>query len=165
MSSRAAERPATTEATEGTSLRTPLIEDGEIEGLVPLGTLLGRAGRLLGAGTAMSGSLAVVVVEIEGISRMSPEDVATVARSVRADLRFDDPLARVGDAAFAAAVPLAPGSSTAAQVEAHLASRVRAAMARHQGARVHAAHVVAPLDGGQEADELLRAAVVKLRAR
>lgn len=147
------------------SVRTLLGTDGEIEGLVPLGALLGRAGRLLGAGTAMSGALTVVAVEVEGVTDPSAEDVARVARAIRTELRFDDPLARIGDLSFVAVVPLAPGASTAAQVEAHLSARVRSAVAPHPAARVHAAHVVAPLNGGQDADELLRAAVVKLHAR
>lgn len=146
------------------SVRSLLGADGGIEGLVPLGALLGRAGRLLGAGTAMTGSLAVVAVEVDGVAEPSVEEATRVAGSIRAELRFDDPLARIGALAFVAVVPLAPGGATGAQVEAHLARQVRAAVARHPRARVHVAHVVAPLSGGQDADELLRAAVVKLRA-
>jgi hypothetical protein len=156
-------RPASALAQDD-PLRSLLEDDGEIEGLVPLGALLGRAGRLLGAGTAMSGSLAVLILDVENVSQLSTEEVARVARAMRTELRFDDPLARIGDLSFVAVVPLAPGGSSAAEVEAHLAARLRNAVAARQGARVHAAHVVAPLDGGQDADELLRAAVVKLRA-
>ena len=156
---------AATPSSRDESLRSFLAGDGEIDGLVSLGTLLGRAGRLLGAGTAASGSLAVVVLDVEGVPEPTAEEVGRVARSIRVELRFDDPLARIGELSFVAVVPLAPGAATAAQVEAHLSARVRSAVIQHPGARVHAAHVVAPLDGRQDADELLRAAVVKLRAR
>ena len=161
----AAPQAAATPPPPDESLRSFLGGDGEIDGLVSLGTLLGRAGRLLGAGTAASGSLAVVVLDVEGVPEPTAEEVGRVARSIRAELRFDDPLARIGQLSFVAVVPLAPGAATAAQVEAHLSARVRSAVIQHPGARVHAAHVVAPLDGRQDADELLRAAVVKLRVR
>ena len=161
----AAPHAAATPSSRDESLRSFLAGDGEIDGLVSLGTLLGRAGRLLGAGTAASGSLTVVVLGVEGVPEPTAEEVGRVARSIRAELRFDDPLARIGELSFVAVVPLAPGAATAAQVEAHLSARVRSAVIQHPGARVHAAHVVAPLDGRQDADELLRAAVVKLRAR
>ncbi len=146
------------------SFRSLLVEEEEIDGLVPLGALLGRAGRLLGAGSSMSGSLAAVAVEIEGVEDPSADRVTDVVRSIRTGLRFDDPVARIGELSFVAVVPLAPGGATAAQVEDHVSGQARAAVARIAGARVHAAHAVAPLNGGQDADELLRAAVVKLRA-
>lgn len=152
-------------ALQGDSVRSLLGDDAEIDGLVPLGALLGRAGRLLGAGAATSGSLAVVALEVEGMDDAQLDEVARVARAIRSELRFDDPLARIGNLSFVAVVPLAPGAASGSHVEAHLSGRVRLAVARHPGARVHAAHVVAPLNGGQDADELLRAAVVKLRAR
>lgn len=112
----------------------------------------------------MSGSLAAVAVEIEGVEDPSADRVTDVVRSIRTGLRFDDPVARIGELSFVAVVPLAPGGATAAQVEDHVSGQARAAVARIAGARVHAAHAVAPLNGGQDADELLRAAVVKLRA-
>lgn len=133
-------------------------------GLVPLGALIGRAGRLLGAGTAASGSLAVVVVTIEGMPHQDAGVVADLVRSLRSDLRFDDPLARIGASSFVAVVPLAPGGASSDQVEARLADRAREAVAPHPGAVVRAAHAVAPLSAGRDADELLRSAVVKLRA-
>lgn len=157
--------PAQAQDPQGDSVRSLLGDDAEIEGLVPLGALLGRAGRLLGAGAATSGSLAVVAIEVDGVDGAAVDEVARVARAIRSELRFDDPLARIGDLSFVAVVPLAPGAASGSHVEAHLSGRVRLAVARHPGARVHAAHVVAPLNGGQDADELLRAAVVKLRAR
>jgi hypothetical protein len=135
-----------------------------VPGLLPLGALLGRAGRLLGAGTLVSGTLAVVVVAVEGAAPQSAAVVADLVRSLRTDLRFDDPLARIGSLSFVAVVPLAPGGSSPEQVEARLVDRAREAVASLPGAVVRAAHVEAPLSAGREADELLRSAVVKLRA-
>jgi hypothetical protein len=135
-----------------------------VPGLVPLGALLGRAGRLLGAGSTAHGSLAVIVVTVEGVPQQDTGVVANLVRSLRTDLRFDDPVASIGGLSLVAVVPLAPGGASADQVEARLVERAREAVASHAGAVVRAAHVVAPLSAGRDADELLRAAVVKLRA-
>lgn len=129
-------------------------------GLLPLGALLGRMGRLLGAAGAGGGLLAMVVVEVTG-GPIDDRAVATVAAALHAQLRFDDPVARIGEATFAAVVPLAPGTSTGDALETHLAQAVTDALA---GTEVRAAHVVANLDDRRDADELLRAAVGKLCA-
>jgi hypothetical protein len=141
-----------------------LLGDGAVPGLVPLGALLGRAGRLIGAGFSTHGSLAVIVVTVDGVPQQVPDVLAGLVRALRSDLRFDDPVASIGGMSFVAVVPLAPGAASADQVEARLVDRVREAVASYPGAVVRAAHVVAPLSAGRDADELLRAAVVKLRA-
>ena len=135
-----------------------------VPGLVPLGALLGRAGRLLGAGSSAHGSLAVIVVTVDGVPQQAPGVLADVVRAFRTDLRFDDPVASIGGMSFVAVVPLAPGAASSDQVEARLVDRAREAVASYPGAVVRAAHVVAPFSAGRDADELLRAAVVKLRA-
>jgi hypothetical protein len=133
-------------------------------GLISLGALIGRAGRLLGAGAAASGSLAVVVVDVGGVADPVADAVAAVARALHAELRFDDPVARIGRLSFVAVVPLAPGGASGDLVEAKLVESVRSAFQGHARAVVRAAHVVAELSSGRDADELLRSAVVKLRA-
>ncbi len=150
---------------DGDTFRALLTEEPEVAGLVPLGTLLGRAGRLLGAGTALSGELAVVALAVDGPATRGEHVVAEVTQALRRGLRFDDPVARIGALSFVAVIPLAPGAANASKVEDHLAGLVRAAVESDPQLRVRSAHVVAPLNGGHEADELLRAAVVKLRAR
>lgn len=160
-----------TSAHQAGSFRSVLDTEQDIDGLVSLGSLLGRAGRLLGAassigaGSSASGTLAVVAVEFEGLSGATTDQVAHIVRSMRTGLRFDDPVARVGELCFVAVVSLVPGSVTAAQVEAHVRERARAAANGLPGANVRVAHAAAPLNGGRDADELLRDAVVKLRAR
>lgn len=130
-------------------------------GLVPLGALLGRAGRMLGASVAGGGTLVLVVVEVMG--EIDEDAMVVAAHALRGQLRFDDPVAQVGGRAFVAAVPLVSGSSTGANVEEHLVSTVRSAIAS-DAASVRSAHVVADLAGRHDADELLRQAVAKLRA-
>ncbi len=130
-------------------------------GLVPLGALLGRTGRMLGASAVGGGALVLVVVEVVG--EVDEDAIVVAAHALRGQLRFDDPLAQVGDRAFVAAVPLVPGSSTGANVEEHLVTTVRSAIAS-DAASVRSAHVVADLAGRHDADELLRQAVAKLRA-
>ncbi|HUA94425.1 MAG TPA: GAF domain-containing protein, partial [Acidimicrobiales bacterium] len=46
--------------------RDLLAEEGLPPGLIPVGALLGRTGRMLGAGSSAAGSLAVVAMEVEG---------------------------------------------------------------------------------------------------
>lgn len=131
-------------------------------GLLPLGALLGRAGRMLGAAGSGGGSLALVVIELVAGERIDDEVGLMAAHALRGQLRFDDPLARIGATAFAAVVPLVPGSSSGVGVEEHLAETVRSAVA-HDDVVVRSAHVTAGLDERRDADELLRAAVGKLR--
>lgn len=139
-----------------------LAEEDRVKGLVPLGALLGRTGRLLGAGSQTAGSLAVVAFSVTG-SAWPPDDTAMlVSRALRAELRFDDPVARVDEATFVAVVPLAPGGTDHDGVTQRLATSVRAAL-EATGATVGAAHVAVALAEGADADDLVRAAVGKLR--
>ena len=141
-----------------------LLGHGSVEGLVPLGALLGRVGRLLGAGCSALGSLAVIVVTVDGVAQQDTGVLAELVRSLRTDLRFDDPVASIGGLSLVAVVPCAPGAASPDQVEARLVDRAREAVASFPGAEVRAAHVVAPLMAWRDADELLRAAVLKLPA-
>jgi hypothetical protein len=146
--------------------RDLLAEEDLPPGLIPVGALLGRTGRLLGAGGTAAGSLAVVVLELDGPAEEVEGAVPAVARELRAQLRFDDPLARIGRAAFAAfaaVVPLVPGGSSGELVEARLAEALRAATGGRE-LQVRSAHVVADIRASHDADELLRSAVGKLRA-
>jgi hypothetical protein len=143
--------------------RDLLAEEGLPPGLMPVGALLGRAGRMLGAGSAAAGSLAVVAMEVEGAAgEVGDLLVPAAVRELRAQLRFDDPLARIGRSTFVAVVPLVPGGSSGELVEARLADALRAAVAGRQG-QVRSAHVVADIRASHDADELLRSAVGKLR--
>ncbi len=141
-----------------------LLGGGSVPGLVPLGALLGLAGRFLGAGSAARGSLSVIALTVDGMAQPGAGVMEHLVQSLRTDLRFDDPLASIGGLSFVAVVPLSPGGASSEQVEARLVDRAREAVASHPGAVVRAAHVVAPLSAGHDADELLRAAVGKLRA-
>ena len=141
-----------------------LLAEGDLPpGLIPVGALLGRTGRLLGAGGSSAGSLAVVVVEVEGPAAQVEDLVPAAVRELRGLLRFDDPLSRIGRTAFAAVVPLVPGGSSGELVEARLAEALRAAAAGYE-VQVRSAHVVADIRASHDADDLLRSAVGKLRA-
>ena len=142
-----------------------LLGSGALEGgLVPLGAFLARTGRLLGAGADASGALAVVVLDVAGATGSPDELVTRAARALRAELRFDDPLTRIGRTGFAVAVSLVPGGATGDAVETRLAAALQDAMPAQGDVIVRAAHVVADLRGSHDADELVRAAVGKLRA-
>ncbi|MGH9088181.1 MAG: hypothetical protein ACRDYZ_08720, partial [Acidimicrobiales bacterium] len=134
-----------------------------VTGLLPLGALLGRTGRLLGAAGAGGGLLAMVVVELAG-DAVEDDVLLLAAHAIRGQLRFDDPVARVGDAVFAAAVPLAPGTSTGTALEDHVGQAVSSAIASDD-VEVRVAHVVAQLDDRRDADELLRSALEQLCAQ
>lgn len=164
----AAERPAAAPA--GAAERsaaarqdplTELLQGGDAAtGLIPLGALLGRTGRMLGASAAGGGAIALVVVEVT--DAVDEDAMLAAAHALRGLLRFDDPLSRVGDRAFVAVVPLVPGASNGTGVERHLADAVRGAVAAH-GPQVRTAHLVAELSDRRDADELLRQVVAKLR--
>ena len=137
--------------------------DALVAGLVTVGTLLGRTGRMLGAGAATAGTLAVVAVEVDGPDGSDEELVPRAVHELRAQLRFDDPLARIGPCAFVAVVPLVPGGSSGDVVEGRLAEALRVAAAGLD-VQVRSAHEVADVRASHDADELLRSAVGKLRA-
>jgi hypothetical protein len=144
--------------------RDLLAEEGLAPGLISVGALLGRTGRMLGAGSSAAGSLAVVVLEVQGVAGQVGDLLMPAAvRELRLQLRFDDPLARIGRGTFVAVVPLVPGGSSGELVEARLADALRAAVAGRE-VLVRSAHVVADIRASHDADELLRAAVGKLRA-
>lgn len=139
-------------------------QDDPTTGLQPLGALLGRTGRLLGAGADTGGSLVVVVAEIEGMPTPSDVILARAAAALRAELRFDDPLARLdGTSVFIAVVPLVPGGVGADVVHGRLSEALWAAVAG-SGAAVRVVHMLVDLGAAGDADELLRLAVGKLRA-
>ncbi len=71
--------------------------------------LLDRTRRLLCAG-ARTGSLVVVALAISGAPGPADETASIAARAVRTDLRFDDPVARLGETGIVAVVPMAPGA-------------------------------------------------------
>ena len=132
-------------------------------GLVALGALLGKTGRFLGAGEGAGGSLAVVALEVSGVSGMPKATMARVARAIRADLRFDDLVSGVGARGFIAVVPLAPGGTGAQALADRLAASARAAVGA-TGAVVRSAHVAVDLGSHVDADahELLRAVLDEL---
>ena len=98
----------------------------------------------------------MIVVELLG--DVHEDAVPLAAHALRSELRFDDPVARLGDFAFAAAVALAPGTSTGQSIEHHLAQAIESAT----DLRVRSAHEVASLDDSRDADEILRSALSKL---
>jgi len=141
-----------------------LTEESPVKGLLSLGALLGRAGRLIGASAlAGGGALAFVVVEVVCPAGVSGDFVQRASHAIREELRFDDPVARIGRSAFAAVVPLVPGSSDADLVEARVADALRSGVVGAcEDATVCSAHVVAESGDSLDADELLRLAVRKL---
>lgn len=137
-------------------------EEDAQTGLLSLGALLGRAGRLLGAGLEASGSLVVVALDVAGAVGPEPEVAGRVAGALRAELRFDDPVARVGARGFVVALAVAPGGAAAPVVEERLAAALQTALGAD--VVVRSAHEAAALSGQADADELVRAAMRKLRA-
>jgi hypothetical protein len=134
-------------------------------GLVALGTLLAKTGRLLGAGEAADGSLALVALEVSGDSGTAEDTMARVARAIRADLRSDDLVSAVGTRSFVAVVRLAPGGTAAQALADRLAAAARAALGASD-AVVRSAHLVADLASHvqPDADQLLRAVLGELHA-
>ncbi|MDA8316724.1 MAG: hypothetical protein M0010_16375 [Actinomycetota bacterium] len=130
-------------------------------GLLPLGTLLGRTGRLLGAGEGAGGSLAVVALEVSGASGTPKDTMARVARAIRADLRFEDLVSGLGATGFIAVVPLAPGGTGAQALADRLAASARAAVGT-TGAAVRSAHVAVDLSSHADAADLVRAVLDEL---
>lgn len=132
---------------------SPRVQDA-VDGVLSPAALLERTRRLLGAGTK-AGSLVVVALDVVGAAGPVDATAAAVARAIRADLRFDDPLARLGETRFLAVVPLAPGGTGAEAVADRLAASVRAAIDT-TGVVVRSAHVRADLGAHADAVELVR---------
>jgi O-antigen/teichoic acid export membrane protein/GGDEF domain-containing protein len=143
-----------------------LSESDSLSGLPSAGALLARLGRLLSVtGTGwqlLVGALRVAAVEGWAAVGAPRPVVVAAADALRANLRFDDPVARVAPATFAFAMPFLPGSRSAAQIAEHL----RADVARAVGGAVvgeppavEVGHVVASLPTEEEADDLVRKAV------
>lgn len=141
-----------------------LFDEDSVHGLLSLGALLARTGRLLGAAGEASGALAVMALEVAGAPVVDADVVAVAARGIRMVLRFDDPVCRLGSTVFVAVVPLTPGGTGADATAARLTESVRAAVAG-SGAVVRSAHVVADLATAVDVEELVRGAVRKLRAQ
>lgn len=148
----------------------------EAGGRVSLGTLLARAGRLMGSLHDTGGSLLVGAFEVVGNGHGDAEHSAAVeaaAGALRAELRFDDPVACVGTGLLVLAAPLAPGASGGPATAAHLAAAVGGAVeaataGRSRGGRggteVRHAHVVAGPPFHEEVDQLVRRVVRDTRA-
>ena len=169
--------------------------DGHGEGQVSLGTLLARAGRLMGAldgtgepaggrlrggGRANGNGNGHANANANGNGnghangtgtgngRAAVADRALVgaaAGALRAELRFDDPIACVDSSLLVVAAPLVPGASDGPTTAAHLSDAVgRAVEAARRGAvpgrpagdGVRHAHVVGePPPFGKEVDRLV----------
>jgi hypothetical protein len=136
-----------------------------VTGLPPLASLLGRIGRMLGAAQSTDAALAVIAIEFTG-PEASDDGQRAAADALHAQLRFDDPVARLGQYVFATALPFVTGITSGENLERGLTDAVKAAVASSgSDVEIHAAHIVASLAGGDDADQLLRSAVEKLRAR
>ena len=184
-----------------------LVESDAVTGLPSTGAMIARVGRLLGTGGAgwalLVGAIEVAISGTPGPSGAPDGILVSAAGALRANLRFDDPVARVGGATFVFAVPFLPGGTSAPQVAEHLRAAVVAAVTDrsdgtdghgadapgpdapgpdapdgpagagrgHEASRaaagpvVRLASVVCSLPSTDEADGLLRSAVLALRAR
>jgi GGDEF domain-containing protein len=94
--------------------------------------MIARVGRLLGSGGAgwdlLVGVIEIAISGTPGPSGAPDGILVSAAGALRANLRFDDPVARVGGATFVFAVPFLPGSTPASQVAEHLRAAVAAAV-------------------------------------
>ncbi|HUA96179.1 MAG TPA: hypothetical protein VMB82_11720, partial [Acidimicrobiales bacterium] len=153
----------------------------EASGLVPLVTLLARTGRLMGALGSSGNPLLVGAFEVVGGAPASPaQAVAAAACALRAELRYDDPIACVDARLLVIAAPLAPGASDGPSTMAHLSGAIDEAVGDHGGTnggpyrggsgfhgagyQVRHAHVVAEPPFDQEVDCLVRQVVDDLRS-
>jgi hypothetical protein len=157
----------------GVTARTPLADPpeetppagspgggGAVDGVLSPAALLDRTRRLLGGG-ARAGSLVVVALDVVGATGPANDVAAAAARAIRADLRFDDPVARLGETRFVAVVPLAPGGTGAQAVADRLSASVGAAL-DGAGVVVRSAQVRADLAAPADAVDLVREVTGKL---
>jgi hypothetical protein len=158
----------TTPSRSGVAAADPLQDllagNDPVTGMPPLTSLLGRMGRMLGAAQSADAALAVVAIEIPA-DHASEAGQRAAAEALRAQLRFDDPVAHIGQSVFATALPFVTGITSGESIERGLMQAVKAAVAGSDSeAEIRAAHIVTSLAGGDDADQLLRLAVEKLRA-
>ena len=127
----------------------------EVTGFAGLGAFFSRTGRIMGGSEPRA--VAIVVLEVSDTSR--PEELVAQlgATTLRSQIRGSDPVARIGQASFAVAVALDPGSTLAPAIEQRLAGALRTALhGATVAAAVRSAHVMAEPEQKIEADELLR---------
>lgn len=153
----------------------------EASGLVPLVTLLARTGRLMGALGTTGSPLLVGAFEVVGDPPAAPaRAVVAAADALRAQLRYDDPIACVDARLLVIAAPLAPGASDGPATMAHLSGAIGEAVgdctrpdgparwgspaSEGSGYHVRHAHVVAEPPFDKEVDRLVREVVDDLRA-
>ncbi len=135
-----------------------LVESDAVTGLPSPVAMIGRVGRLLGSGAA-GWALLVGAIEVEISGAPGPSGVpdgilVSAAAALRANLRFDDPVARVGGATFVFAVPFLPGTTPAPQVAELLRAAVVAAVTgRRDGADGHGADAPGPVAPGPDAPD------------
>ena len=182
--------PRAGDLSSASDLARLLREEDPATGLLALGALLAKTGRLLGAlGAAADGSIAVVALEVSAIpaaargatTRVAGGDtaggtaddtagdtavVARAVRAIRAELRHDDLVSSLGGTGIVAVVPFAPGSAGAQAVDDRLAASARAAV-HATGAVVRSAHVAVDFASRTarhaEAHELVRDVLTKLQ--
>jgi O-antigen/teichoic acid export membrane protein/GGDEF domain-containing protein len=155
-----------------------LVESDPVTGLPSAAALLARLGRILGAADEPGWALGLVALQLvrsNGVALLavpSEELLSAIAAALRAELRFDDVVARIGPRTFVAVVPLVDGDAQVSEVAAHLDATVRAVVASSSptsttppGAAwtVRTADVVVPLPCDHQADLLVRQAVEAVR--
>ncbi len=131
-------------------------ERDQLTGLPGLASFFSRAGRLLAPGARSAGTFVLVVVEVPDV-----RTAQAAARVLAATLRSTDPVGRVEERLFAAALLLADEGSD--MVERRLAVAVGSALDHPAGVRT--AHVAAAPGDGRDVDELLRDALARLQDR
>ena len=151
-----------------------LVESDPVTGLPSAAGLLARLGRILGAAGEPGWALGLVALQLVRsggaalLAVPSEELLSGIAAALRAELRFDDVVARIGPRTFVAAVPLVDGEAEGSEVAAHLDAAVRAVVTSADPASptppgaawtVRTADVVVPLPCDQQADLLVRQAV------
>lgn len=139
-----------------------------VTGAASIEVLMARAGRLLGGARRTGWPLMLAAVELTAASggSVSEATLRAVAGTLRADLRFDDPVAHAAPATFVLATALVPGGADAEEVAAHLSASVAAAAATAgEPARMRWSSVVATATSAEEVDDLLRRVVEQLHAR
>lgn len=142
-------------------------------GTASLSLLLARTGRLLGGLAGGAGSLLVAAYElsvVDGVP-LPPAVVVAATDGLRAELRFDDLLAKVAPALFVVVAPLAPGGADGRTVAGHLHAAIGRSVSRAAGQEVadrlvvQVAHLVATTPHDEEADQLVRRVVEAAHGR